>query len=315
MKRLLLGLALVGSPLFAQQATVVLPPGITSLTGGVTATGPGAAAATVVTNANLTGDVTSVGNASTLANIPAIAGTNLTGTAASLTAGNATKLTTGRTIALTGGVSYTSPSFDGSGNITAAATVNTNANLTGPITSTGNATAVAAQTGTGSTFVMSASPTFTGSPVLSTASATSVALPTTSPLNSATSTSTVLSFYDEGTWTPTDASGAALSFTISAANCVYTRVGRLVIATYQIVYPVTASGSDNVIGGLPYTQKNTTNGVFSGSVGYTDLATAITMAGIQNTTTFQFRTLASGIAETNVQLSAKTIRGTFIYFI
>ncbi len=43
-----------------------------------------------------------------------------------------------------------------------AATVTTNANLTGPITSSGNATSVAAQTGTGTTFAMSASPTFTG---------------------------------------------------------------------------------------------------------------------------------------------------------
>lgn len=40
-----------------------------------------------------------------------------------------------------------------------AATVTTNANLTGPITSVGNATSVAAQTGTGSTFVMNTSPT------------------------------------------------------------------------------------------------------------------------------------------------------------
>lgn len=40
-----------------------------------------------------------------------------------------------------------------------AATVTTNANLTGPITSVGNATAVASQTGTGSTFVMNTSPT------------------------------------------------------------------------------------------------------------------------------------------------------------
>lgn len=39
---------------------------VTSLTGGVTASGPGAAAATVVTNANLTGPVTSVGNATTI---------------------------------------------------------------------------------------------------------------------------------------------------------------------------------------------------------------------------------------------------------
>lgn len=39
--------------------------GITTLTGGVTASGPGSAVATVVTNANLTGPVTSVGNATT----------------------------------------------------------------------------------------------------------------------------------------------------------------------------------------------------------------------------------------------------------
>jgi hypothetical protein len=54
--------------------------------------------------------------------------TGLTGTASSLTAGTATHVTT-------------------------------NANLTGPITSSGNATAIAAQTGTGSTFVMDSSPT------------------------------------------------------------------------------------------------------------------------------------------------------------
>lgn len=54
--------------------------------------------------------------------------TNLTGTAAGLTAG----------------------------------AVTTNANLTGPITSSGNATSVAAQTGTGSTFVMQTAPTLTG---------------------------------------------------------------------------------------------------------------------------------------------------------
>lgn len=39
-------------------------------------------------------------------------------------------------------------------------------NLTGPITSTGNATSIASQTGTGSTFAMSESPTFTGAVVL-----------------------------------------------------------------------------------------------------------------------------------------------------
>ena len=41
-----------------------------------------------------------------------------------------------------------------------AATVTTNANLTGPITSTGNVTAIGAQTGTGSVFAMQTSPVF-----------------------------------------------------------------------------------------------------------------------------------------------------------
>ena len=46
-------------------------------------------------------------------------------------------------------------------------------NLTGPITSVGNATAVAAQTGTGSTFVMQSSPTLT-TPNIGVATATSI---------------------------------------------------------------------------------------------------------------------------------------------
>jgi hypothetical protein len=56
---------------------------------------------------------------------------------------------------LTGGVTA------GPGNGSQVATVVTNANLTGPIASVGNATSVAAQTGTGSTFVMQTSPALT----------------------------------------------------------------------------------------------------------------------------------------------------------
>ena len=52
-----------------------------------------------------------------------------------------------------------------------AATVTTNANLTGPITSVGNATSIAAQTGTGTTFAMSVSPALTGSPTVPTQTA------------------------------------------------------------------------------------------------------------------------------------------------
>lgn len=82
-------------------------------------------------------------------------------------AGNATISGTNsgdQTITLTGGVT-------GSGTGSFAATVVTNANLTGPITSVGNSTSIAAQTGTGTTFVMSASPTITGTLSASTISA------------------------------------------------------------------------------------------------------------------------------------------------
>lgn len=60
-------------------------------------------------------------------------------------------------------------------NATLADTVTTNANLTGPITSVGNATSVAAQTGTGSVFVMQNTPTLT-TPVIGAATGTSLSV-------------------------------------------------------------------------------------------------------------------------------------------
>ncbi len=52
-----------------------------------------------------------------------------------------------------------------------AATVTTNANMTGPITGTGNVTSITAQTGTGTTFVMDTSPTLV-TPAIGAATAT-----------------------------------------------------------------------------------------------------------------------------------------------
>lgn len=75
----------------------------------------------VVASTTLLGDSSTFGGNDTFTN-------TITG-AISGNAGTATKLATGRTIAITGDLSYTSPTFDGSGNVTAAgtlATVNTN---------------------------------------------------------------------------------------------------------------------------------------------------------------------------------------------
>jgi hypothetical protein len=64
-------------------------------------------------------------------------------------------------------------------------------------------------------------------------------------------TSQLLNWYEEGTWTPIDSSGAGLTFTITGTS-TYTRIGRQVICRAGLTYPVTASGSNATIGGLPF---------------------------------------------------------------
>jgi hypothetical protein len=67
---------------------------------------------------------------------------------------------------------------------------------------------------------------------------------------SASGDANTLDDYEEGTWTPTDASGAGLSF--PTANGTYTKIGRVVTIRAKILYPSTANGSSAQIGGLPF---------------------------------------------------------------
>ena len=193
-----------------------------NLTGDVTSVGN---ATTVVTNANLTGDVTSVGNATTLTNAPVIAkvltgfvsgaGTvsatdsilqaiqkldgndatnaNLTGMVTSV--GNATTVVTNAN--LTGGVTSV-------GN---AATVVTNANLTGAVTSVGNATSLGSFT---SAQLAGALTDETGSGAAVFATSPTLVTP---ELGAATATSLVSSGTAASSFTVT--SGAAVPLTIT----------------------------------------------------------------------------------------------------
>lgn len=107
-----------------------------------------------------------------------------------------------------------------------AATVTTNANLTGPITSTGNATAVASQTGTGSKFVMDASPTLV-TPVLGVATATSVnKVAITAPATSATLTiADGASLITVGAFSVTFTASATTTLTLPTTGTLATLAG------------------------------------------------------------------------------------------
>lgn len=69
------------------------------------------------------------------------------------------------------------------------------------------------------------------------------------PSNAAggTRTSTLLNWYEEGSWAP-----SALGITLTSATGYYTRIGRLVNLQAKLVFPTTASGSDTVLRGMPF---------------------------------------------------------------
>ncbi len=146
----------------------------------VTGTAAGLTAGNVTTNANLTGHITSVGNAALLGSFTsaqlATALTDETGSGANVFANSPTLVTP----ALGTPASGVMTNVTGTASGLTAGNVTTNANLTGHITSIGNAavlgsfssaqlaTALTDETGSGAA-VFAVSPTFTGTPAAPTA--------------------------------------------------------------------------------------------------------------------------------------------------
>ena len=78
-----------------------------------------------------------------------------------------------------------------------------------------------------------------------------------------TSGSAILKHYEEGTFTPTDVSGAGLTFT--SVSCNYTRIGRVVILTGSFVYPTTSSSAQARVtpGTFPFSATGSTAGTMT----------------------------------------------------
>lgn len=125
-----------------------------------------------------------------------------------------------------------------------------------------------------------------------------------------TGTSELFADYEEGTWTPVDGSGAGLVLTVASAS--YTKVGRLVEASFAITFPATASAAAIRLGGLPFTSK--TFGASMNTVSFSVVQYAIPITGVvdSNATTFLPLTYGAGTI-TNASMSGLILRGTAIY--
>lgn len=183
--------------------------------------------------------------------------------------------------------------------------------ITGVLPVANGGTGVTTSTGTGNT-VLSAAPTLSGDVTLSTGnlipSTAAKGVNFTANTPAAGMTSQLLNAYEEGTWTPTDASGAGLSLTLG--TCVYTKIGRQVTAVFDITFPVTADVNTQLLGGLPF---STATGVYGGCPTYTTHSVALNLLAFS--TNVSFRQAAGGSNNSNAAYSGNIVRGVITYFI
>jgi hypothetical protein len=121
---------------------------------------------------------------------------------------------------------------------------------------------------------------------------------------SASTDANTLDDYEEGTWTPT-----GNGVTLSAASGSYTKIGRMVYASFTATWPTTANTGNARIQGLPF--STTVNAGFA--LQYSDYSTNYfgTLAS-SGSPLFDFYS-AAGSLLTNANFSTKNVRGIYIY--
>ena len=129
--------------------------------------------------------------------------------------------------------------------------------------------------------------------------------------NGDTAAANELDDYEEGTWTPTDGSGAGLSFTV-AADARYTKIGRMVQCCAQITYPVTANTAQAQIGGLPFTNAVLTGAGYGAFTVFSDHGTLVLWVNGSGANGSVANTLA-GVSVTNATISTKSFRLVWSY--
>ena len=143
-----------------------------------------------------------------------------------------------------------------------------------------------------------ATPTMTGQATIPTINLTGgqITFPAT---QSASSDANTLDDYEEGTWTPTDASAAGLTLTTQYAK--YTKIGNMVYFCAEITYPSNSDGNRVSVGGLPFTSNSAM--AYGGFVRYTNSSQTIPTLLIGPSLTRMEAYQNSGSSFTNSQIS------------
>jgi hypothetical protein len=119
-----------------------------------------------------------------------------------------------------------------------------------------------------------------------------------------TGTSELFADYEEGTWTPVDVSGAGLTF--GTGTSYYTKVGRLVTASFVVIYPATVNGATANIS-LPVAGVSGTGGTF-----FTYQTNGVTYLAYVTGTSIQFVS-TSGVSVPNSSMSTFRFDGVITY--
>ena len=196
-----------------------------------------------------------------------------------------------------GSVTLTPPSTASNYTVTLPAATSTLIDTTSTQTLTNKTIASLVTTGTA---------TFGG--IVDTGSTGQVQFPAT---QNPSSNANTLDDYEEGTWTPFDNSGAGLTFSVAAG--MYTKVGRLVVATFRVIFPTTTNSLTSSIGGLPFASASVGNQQMQGSaIRYSDCGTVFSLANLQGSSYF-FPYTFGGAGLINSNFSGKYIDAAIIY--
>ena len=117
--------------------------------------------------------------------------------------------------------------------------------------------------------------------------------------NGDTAAANALDDYEEGTWTPTDASGQGLSLTVYSSK--YTKIGNSVYVTIYVGYPTNTNTANAFIGGLPFASENTSNLYHILCAGYKTTSSLVAGLIFPNQSYFDFRNeLGSNLTNANL---------------